>query len=76
VWEAATTDQIVSRLERVWAMHGAFQHECHSVNVTGERVLFDFVTWWDDGSFYTGRIEIEPTPEALSEEPPAVRPKP
>ena len=76
LWEGATTDQIVLRLEKVWARHGAFQHEAHSVNVSGDRVLFDLVTWWDDGTFHTGRIEIEPTPEALSEETPAVRSKP
>ena len=41
LWEGATTDQIVLRLEKVWARHGAFQHEAHSVNVSGDRVLFD-----------------------------------
>jgi hypothetical protein len=73
LWEGAVQDEIVPRLEDVWARHGAFQHEAHTVTLEGDRVLFDFVTWWDDGKYYTGRIEIEPTPAALDEEPPAIR---
>jgi hypothetical protein len=75
MWERAVNDEIVARLEDVWARHGAFQHDAHTVTVKGGRVLFDFVTWWDDGDYYTGRIEIEPLSAALGEEPPAMRPK-
>jgi hypothetical protein len=43
------------------------------VTVSDGRVLFDFVTWWDSGNYCTGRIEIEPTADALGDEPPSVR---
>jgi hypothetical protein len=74
LWEGAVNDEIVARLESVWARHGAFEHEAHTVTLEDDRVLFDFVTWWDDGSYYGGRIEIEPLPAAPGEEPPAIRP--
>jgi hypothetical protein len=74
LWDESVTDQIVSRLEDAWTKHGAFRHEAHLVTVDGDRVVLDFVTWWDSGNYYTGQIEIEPTAVALGDEPPAVRP--
>ena len=33
LWERALKDEIVPRLEDVWARHGAFQHEAHTLTV-------------------------------------------
>jgi len=33
LWERALKDEIVPRLEDVWARHGAFQHEAHTLSV-------------------------------------------
>ncbi len=60
MWQAVTTEEVVARLEEAWARHGAFESEAHSVTVSNGRVLLDFVTWWESGNYYTGRIEIEP----------------
>jgi hypothetical protein len=73
MWQVVTTEEVVARLEEAWARHGAFESEAHSVTVSDGRVLFDFVTWWDSGNYCTGRIEIEPTADALGDEPPSVR---
>jgi hypothetical protein len=57
-WSPVSESEIIERLERGWAKTGAFSNEAHSIVVEGECVTMDFVTWWDGGSFYTGRIEI------------------
>jgi hypothetical protein len=57
-WHAAATDDVVRRLEAAWANDGAFTHEAHTIAVEGNVLAMDFVTWWDDGAFYTGRIEV------------------
>jgi hypothetical protein len=57
-WRPATETEIIERLESGWERIGAFRHEAHSIAVAGDVVALDFVTWWDGGAFYTGRIEI------------------
>jgi hypothetical protein len=60
-WSAAETQEVIRRLEEAWANDGAFTHEAHTITVDGDVVAMDFVTWWDDGAFYTGRIEVTPS---------------
>lgn len=55
-WEDA--DEVASRLETVWAQNGAFTDEAHLVSVDDTLVALDFVTWWNAGPYYTGRIEV------------------
>jgi hypothetical protein len=57
-WTDAHGSEVVSRLETAWAEDAAFTHEAHSVTVEGDLVALDFVTWWNEGRFCTGRIEV------------------
>jgi len=57
-WEPESTDEVVARLEECWLAQGAFRNEAHAIAVKYGRVLFDFVTWWESGEFYTGRIDV------------------
>jgi hypothetical protein len=50
--------EVVERLERGWVRTEAFAHEAHTISDDGEVVALDFVTWWDSGHYYTGRIEV------------------
>jgi hypothetical protein len=63
-WRPATETEVIERLERGWARIGAFTHDAHSITVAGDVVALDFVTWWDGGAFYTGRIEVALVPES------------
>ena len=58
-WPNATTDEVAQRLEHAWVTRGAFKHEAHVLAAEEELVVLDFVTWWDSGTFYTGRIEAK-----------------
>ena len=60
-WAPTGEDEIVEQLEQAWAK-GAFEREAHTVAIDQAFVLLDFVTWWDDRSFYTGRIEVALSP--------------
>jgi hypothetical protein len=53
---------VAQRLEQAWVTRGAFKLEAHAVAVEEELVALDFVTWWDSGAFYTGRIEAKLAP--------------
>jgi hypothetical protein len=57
-WQAETADEVAVRLEECWRAQGAFRNEAHVITVEQAQVLFDFLTWWDDNAFYTGRIEV------------------
>jgi hypothetical protein len=57
-WSPVEGKDVVCRLEHAWAERGAFRHEAHSIAVDDDLVALDFVTWWDGGLFYTGRIEV------------------
>jgi hypothetical protein len=57
-WSPVQAEDVVRRLEDGWVEDGAFEQESHSIAVSDELVSLEFVTWWDDGAFYTGRIEV------------------
>lgn len=57
-WDWADADEVVRRLETAWAEDGAFKDEAHLLTVEDSLVALDFVTWWDAGPYYTGRIEV------------------
>lgn len=57
-WEPQTTDEVVARLEEAWITQGAFSQDAHAVTATRSEITLDFVTCWNDGRFYTGRIEV------------------
>jgi hypothetical protein len=67
-WDAANADEIVSRLEDAWETLGKFRNEVHAIRVAPAQIEFDFVTWWDDFHFYTGRIDVELAPQLQSDE--------
>jgi hypothetical protein len=56
--DAATPDEVAARLEAGWLRDGAFTHEAHTLSVDGPKIVLDFVSWWDDGAFSTGCIEV------------------
>jgi hypothetical protein len=58
VGDSSESHKILAQLERAWIAHGAFAHEAHSITVAGEIVVLDFVTWWEDERFLSGRIEV------------------
>jgi hypothetical protein len=60
-WDGADQREVVRRLEKGWVEDGAFEHEAHSTVVEEGLVALDFVTWWEGGAFYTGRIEVTVT---------------
>lgn len=57
-WSSPDDGEVVRRVETAWVNDGAFTHEAHSITVETDVVALDFVTWWDDGDWYTGRIEV------------------
>jgi len=57
-WDPTSVDEVAQRLEKRWLEQGAFKHEAHSITLVRDVVALDFVTWWDGGAFYTGRIEV------------------
>jgi hypothetical protein len=59
-WDAMSAEEIVSQLEDSWETVGSFKHEAHTIHVGAARISLDFVTWWNDYRFYTGRIEVLP----------------
>lgn len=58
-WPCPTTDEVVRRLEQALLDRGAFKHEARAVTTLEEVVALNFVTWWDSGKLYTGRIEVK-----------------
>ena len=57
-WAWADADEVARRLETAWAENGAFTDEAHLLSVEDTLVALDFVTWWNAGPYYTGRIEV------------------
>jgi hypothetical protein len=57
-WPSAGREEVVRRLEESWVSRGAFGHEAHTISHDADSIALDFVTWWDSGAFYTGRIEV------------------
>ena len=57
-WTPASREEVVDRLEETWLSRGAFRHEAHTISHDADGIALDFVTWWDGGAFYTGRIEV------------------
>jgi len=51
---------IVERLEWAWRSI-IFDHGAYTIREGADAVRLDFVTWWNHGSFYTGRITVMPT---------------
>jgi hypothetical protein len=49
---------VLARLESAWVRFGAFKHEAHSIATDEHVASLEFVTWWERGAFYTGRIEV------------------
>ena len=54
---AGNTTMIVDRLEWAWTRF-VFNDGAYAISVSPEAVRLDFVTWWDHGWFYTGRIKV------------------
>ena len=48
---------IVERLEWAWSRF-SFAEGAYTIRESDEAVRLDFVTWWDDGGFYTGRVKV------------------
>jgi len=57
-WPSPRHEEVVERLEETWISRGAFGHEAHTISHDADSIALDFVTWWDGGAFYTGRIEV------------------
>jgi hypothetical protein len=57
-WEPRELEDVVRRLEACWTEDGAFADEGHTLSVQHDHVALEFVTWWEDGAYYTGRIEV------------------
>jgi hypothetical protein len=57
-WGSYEVGEVVQRLETAWAEDGAFTDEVHTLTVADDAITMDFVTWWDTGGYYTGRIEV------------------
>lgn len=62
-WGSYDVDEVVRRLETAWVEDGAFTDEVHTLTVADDAITIDFVTWWDAGAYYTGRIEVALAPE-------------
>jgi hypothetical protein len=56
-WSPAEANEVVRRLENAWT-DSAFAQEAHSIEVDADLVTLEFVTWSDQGDYYTGRIEV------------------
>ena len=54
---AGNAAEIVERLEWAWTSI-IFKHGAYAIRESSEAVRLDFVTWWEDGGFYTGRIKV------------------
>ena len=62
---AGDTAEIVERLEWAWTSI-SFGYGAYTIRESAEAVRLDFVTWWEDGgTFYTGRIKVIPSQQAL-----------
>jgi hypothetical protein len=57
-WRPIVFDEVIDRLEATWTRQGAFKHEAHMISQDADGISLDFVTWWDNERFYTGRIEV------------------
>jgi hypothetical protein len=57
-WTPPSREAVVDRLEETWLSRGAFRHEAHTISHDAGGIALDFVTWWDGGAFYTGRIKV------------------
>jgi hypothetical protein len=66
--EPESNDDVIEWLEKVWLGRGTFRTEVHAISVKESRLVFDFVTRWDDHHFYNGSIEVELSGQLHSEE--------
>ena len=57
---AGNTAEIVERLEWAWARF-SFKDGAYTIRESAEAVRLDFVTWWEHGGFYTGRVKVVPS---------------
>ena len=55
--EAGNWAAIVERLEWAWSRM-IFKYGAYSIKESSEAVRLDFVTWWEHGGSYTGRIKV------------------
>jgi hypothetical protein len=58
-WDPETTDEVVARLEECWLEQVALRNEVHAITIGSRHVVYDFATWRDDGTFCTGRVEVD-----------------
>ena len=54
---AGDTAMVVERLEWAWTRF-VFTDGAYTIRESSDAVRLDFVTWWEDGGFYTGRIKV------------------
>jgi hypothetical protein len=54
-----TEREAIARLEEAWIEKASFREEAHSILVDGGVLALDFVTWWADSHYCTGRIEVD-----------------
>lgn len=55
---SGSLDDVIERLETAWTEDAAFGHEVHTLSRDTNGLSLDFVTWWDSGAYYTGRIDL------------------
>ena len=55
--DVGSTAKIVERLEWAWSRF-VFAEGAYTIRESDEAVRLDFVTWWDNGGFYTGRVKV------------------
>jgi hypothetical protein len=54
-----TEDEVVACLEEAWIESASFSEEAHSLSGEGGILALDFVTWWADSHYCSGRIEVD-----------------
>ena len=52
-----STAKIIERLEWAWSRF-SFAEGAYTIRESDDAVRLDFVTWWDNGGFYTGRVKV------------------
>ena len=55
--EAGNWAEIVERLEWAWSRM-IFKYGAYTIKGSSEAVRLDFVSWWEHGGYYTGRIKV------------------
>jgi hypothetical protein len=56
---STTEGEAVARLEEAWIESASFSEEAHSISIHGGVLALDFVTWWANNHYCTGRIEVD-----------------